>query len=805
MLWIVLLALLCSAAPARAQSTEADRPALAPATLGFAYDDAFLRDLPLSDSLYPVLETMQPSLISDRFTNGGLFTGQPARIGGFQASWSQTRFLIGDVDVSDPTGTGLPLLFPDLSPWQRIRVATGMLGSDVNSTGLAIALDPRDPSASWQQTGYGSFAHGSLASNPSTLAAPTIARVGGRDRLAWTATGPLSPRFGASLAVTWTRASQFDRAETEAADAAIGSLFASLVRTADSGATLHSVGWFQRARTPYEHRLAFLEPDATTDDTSLHLQSTWSSPTALTWPTRVFAAYTQRTRTPELDATTAVVERLVDGPIWSVVNAPRGTVRQVTAGARVQGAPRWHGATHVVTGGADVVGAKHVSTVSAIRTIGELIDGQAARVWSFRNPESESSRGSWTVSGHVSDIVRLSPRLTASAGLRVEAATGSAEGADGGITWFSLLPRARLDWRLRDGGSAIGFIGYTRSASRLALDLLAFGDPNAPWAAVYRWDPRFAQPTPGVTSIVARVGPGTGGSADFVRIDPDLQRPISDELSFGVEMHPSDRSRVQVAMMGRRETGFMTLVETGVTNAGYSATFVSDPGANTGKPDDDRIIPVYNRSPATFGADQYRLTNPGLKAAYSGNLELSGQDTTSRLTFYGGATASISVGPAAALGYGPLENDQSVVTETYVSPNADVFRRGRLFNDRAFTIKLSAVYKLPWDIRAGAIARYQDGQNFSRVLVFPTLAQGTEAVRAFAAGDSRFRFIAALDTRISKGFTVGGRRIEAILDGYNLTGQQYDVEERAAQAPNDRTPIAYQPSRVLHLGVRVAF
>ena len=106
---------------------------------------------------------------------------------------------------------------------------------------------------------------------------------------------------------------------------------------------------------------------------------------------------------------------------------------------------------------------------------------------------------------------------------------------------------------------------------------------------------------------------------------------------------------------------------------------------------------------------------------------------------------------------------------------------------------MSAVYRLPWDIRAGAIARYQDGQNFSRVLVFPTLAQGTEAVRAFAAGDSRFRFIAALDTRFSKGFTVGGRRIEAILDGYNLTGQHYDVEERAAQAPGrqpDVKPVA---------------
>ena len=200
-----------------------------------------------------------------------------------------------------------------------------------------------------------------------------------------------------------------------------------------------------------------------------------------------------------------------------------------------------------------------------------------------------------------------------------------------------------------------------------------------------------------------------------------------------------------------------------------------------------------------------KTTNSTLTPAYSGSLELSGQYSTSRLTFYGGATATYSVGPAAALGYGPLENDQSVVSDTYVSPNADPFRRGRLFNDRASTIKLSVVYRLPWDIKAGAIARYQDGQNFSRVLVFPDLAQGTEAVRAFPAGDSRFRFIAGLDIRLSKAFTISGRRLEAVLDGYNVTGLHYDVEERAAQAPNDRTPIAVQPTRSLHVGIRLGF
>jgi hypothetical protein len=120
-------------------------------------------------------------------------------------------------------------------------------------------------------------------------------------------------------------------------------------------------------------------------------------------------------------------------------------------------------------------------------------------------------------------------------------------------------------------------------------------------------------------------------------------------------------------------------------------------------------------------------------------------------------------------------------------------------------VKLTGVYRLPWDVRVGAIARYQDGQPFSRVLVFPELAQGTEAVRAFAAGDSRFRFIGTLDTRLSKGIRTGVGTFDIVLDAFNLLDMTYDVEERAAQAPNVRTAIAIQPSRAFHAGLRVTF
>ena len=819
----VMLFLLCAGLPASAQPTPppsapvsnsspsaepGSEPPGRPEALGFSYDASFLRDLPLSDNLYSLFEHVQPSLITDRFTGGGLFTGQAARVGGFQASWTQTRFRIGDVDISDPTGSGAPLLFPDLSPWRRVEVATGLLGSDVNATGLAITLVPEaaDPGTDgrWRSTAFASTSHGDLTGHASTLAQSTIARLGGRDRVTFTAAGPVTNRLAAMVHGAWTRASQFDRGESSSSTAEIGSTVGSLVYAPKGGGQLHTVGLAQRSKVPFEYRLPYGSPSATTTDTGLHLQSTYVAPLDRPWPWRVFAVYTERRRTPEGLLGSATVERMIDGPVSAVAAPSSGTVRQWTLGARIRGTRHENDRTHYLSAGLDAVGARQRTPASAVVSVGERTDGMPSRLWLFSNPTDDSLRRSLTVSAHIADTVPISPRLRFSGGLRLESATGSAEGSADGIGWLTLLPRARLDWRLHEGGGTTFFVGYSRTAYRLALDLLAFGDPAAPTADLYRWSGGSAL-SAASGALVARVGPGTGGRGDFVRIDPDLRRPVSDELAFGFDLRPGPRTRFQIAMIGRRESRFIDLTNDGTPATAYSRFSVDDPGANTGTPGDDKVIPVYVRIPSTFGADRYLLTNSSEDPSLSGSLELSGQWAANRLTIYGGATASIAQGPAGNLGYGPLENDQSAIPDTYVSPNADTFNRGRLFNDRAFTVKLTGVYRLPWDVRLGAIARYQDGQPFSRVLVIPDLPQGAEAVRAFAAGDSRFRFIGTLDARLSKGLRVGGGRVDLVLDAYNVLNLKYDVEERAAQAPNVRTAIAIQPSRVMHVGLRVSF
>jgi hypothetical protein len=112
---------------------------------------------------------------------------------------------------------------------------------------------------------------------------------------------------------------------------------------------------------------------------------------------------------------------------------------------------------------------------------------------------------------------------------------------------------------------------------------------------------------------------------------------------------------------------------------------------------------------------------------------------------------------------------------------------------------------MPRDFTVGAIARYQDGQPFSRLVVVPGLAQGAEAVQAYPNAGSRFTFTGTLDLRVQKGFAVGRARVDAILEAYNLFTRSNEVEEYVVGGPLFRTPTAIEPPHTVHVGLRLTF
>jgi hypothetical protein len=553
----------------------------------------------------------------------------------------------------------------------------------------------------------------------------------------------------------------------------------------------------QRAETPFQEWLSYQDPSAATRDTSVHVQSTWEERPSAGWHWRAFGGFTQRSRAQELGLPSPVVERVSAGPVAAIIDEAAGrTTRRLTAGARFA-PPANSSSAHRLQFGVDIDAASTAARDQFAGTVREFIYSEPARIWMYAGGLGESRRGVVTTSGYASDTIAVLPSFTVDASVRAELVHGSAEGAATSVDWFSLLPAARLRWQVTEQGRFAVLGGYARAANALTLQWLAYGDPAAPFGVV------AAAARPAL--VVSRVGPGTGGDPSFSQIDDDLRRPYTDEFVVGFEARRGASQRLTLTGIARREGNLMAVVNTGVPASGYSTIQVEDEYVFLRNPEDDRLLTFYNRLPTTFGRDTYVLTNPEVEAADSYAMRLTAEHIGERFFTLFGATAYLARGSGGNRGYGPRENDHDVPGELFTNPNAATYARGRLFSDRAFTIKWTALYRMAYDITVAGIARYQDGQPFSRLVVVPDLNQGPEAVQAYANGSTRFTFTGSLDLRLQKGFRIGRTRLDALFDAYNLLTRSNEVEEFVLTGADFRTSTAIQPPHSLHLGLRVTF
>jgi hypothetical protein len=762
-----------------------------------------LGGLPVTASIFPLLTTV-PDVIGDRIDTGGLSAGSPARMGAHGETWTQTTYRVGDADVTNLSGTGTPLLIPGVDVWDRVDVTTGLMPIDVGAPGMAVGLVPRRPAASLMRSielfGSPPFVNAGSA----TTAPPTLNRLNSHARASLLMSAPITDRVHGLLSANWIRSSYSERDSDVALAGSLASAFLNITAAPRAGDEIRAMAWGQRTSDAIPHHVAFNNLTAGQQTVGLHLQTAWQHQMADAGGVRVFGSYTIAHRSTDLAAPAFVLaERLRDGPIPTLLDPGIGTDSTWSLGARMN---RTVG-VHNLIGGIDLYGgASSVQSVFSGR-VGELLNGTPARVWDFTDPSQPSRWSEHAFNLFVGDRMAILPRVTLDAGVRVETIDGSAEAHDGTIGWRSLLPRVGIHATMLNFWELGAFGNYSRYGHRLPLSDLAYGDPTAPTANIYRWNAvsaGVAQPG-AIGPLVQRLGPGTNGVAGFSSIDPALKRPYMDEAVVGFDARPSPRTFLRIAAIGRKEHDMVSAADVGVPESTYATIGVPDHGIDVAGEQDDQILIFYNRSPSTFGADRYLLTNPaGDEGSFVG-ADMIGQVHTQKFFFFLGLTAGRAEGIAANRGFGPLENDNGVIGEAYIDPNALGHAQGRTFTERGYTIKTAATYAFPHDTTFGIIGRYQDGQHFARLVILPGLNQGAEAVRAFRNGRTRFTFEMTVDARLQKGFTFRGRRADFIVDAYNLFNEYLEVEEITVSGPTSRQKSASQPPRALHFGVRIPF
>ena len=227
-------------------------------------------------------------------------------------------------------------------------------------------------------------------------------------------------------------------------------------------------------------------------------------------------------------------------------------------------------------------------------------------------------------------------------------------------------------------------------AYQLPLNVLAIGDPAAPVADVSRWNGTSTGP------LIARVGPGTGGDATFTQIDPNLQRPTTDELVLALQARPRPGLRASSSRASPSASSRCSGSSTPASpRPDYASFQVPDPSFVPGSPVGAAQVTVLNRPAGVYGRDRYLLTNQTGDPAKSWALEADRAAQTEHLTLLVGAGLTEANGPAAAVGFLPTENDQDVLGNCFVDPNAPTNARGQLFQDRSHVGKIAAVYRFP--------------------------------------------------------------------------------------------------------------
>jgi hypothetical protein len=345
--------------------------------------------------------------------------------------------------------------------------------------------------------------------------------------------------------------------------------------------------------------------------------------------------------------------------------------------------------------------------------------------------------------------------------------------------------------------------GHALYQARLPLNLLAYGDPAAPQGEVYRWrdddaDGVFDPAERG--ELIARVGPG----GPFSAIDWNLRPPRARDVFVGLESQ-AGAWQVRFLAYHRRERDLVASFNVGAPASAYDVYYVPDPGNDIDGTTRLQMLPIYNRRVDTFGQDRYLLANDAEKGHGKGLELLIERNVGRRFRLLVGGTASKSIAPAAWRGFEARENDLGLVGENREQPNAATLSKGRLFFERGYNLKIAATYAFPGEVRAGAVARYQDGQHFARLVIPEDLNQGPDPVRGITNGESRFTFVLTFDARVEKAFTLAGRRLIAALEAFNITDSSIEVEQDVIWRPGYRATSAVQPPRTFRLSLDMDF
>jgi hypothetical protein len=808
-------------------------------------DTNALQYIPTARDVWSILQNMAPQVVLDREDVGGSEGGLQAVFSSHGSTWRQNTYALNGVNVTDPAATGAAGFYYDYDSFEQVQISTAQHAAEVGTPGVYYNFVAKRGTDAYHGGAAYYFENDSLVSDNVTqdlrdqgitsgaginLFSDATFQLGGpivRDKL----------RFFTSWRDWRIHRDVPNFPKSENTD-----LFSGLVNLSYQASDKHRLdvlGTIQTYYKPNRNASAQVPPDSTwiEDDVFRIFQGHYNAQIGST------ALFDARVSYSNIDfplkfqegVTEQNTTELTTGNQTGAAQQSFAFYRQRLAGELSLNYYRagWLGADHDFRVGYQYGRATSESEANVIDGVTlNVFEGEPNFLIAFNTPVLTQSRYTDHVLFAQDSLTHK--HVTVNLGLRYQNTKGilPAQSSPAGpfsparsfpeedvISWSDLAPRAGLIWDLGGKHRTAVKVGYGRYFHQLSPDPIEAPSPNNLGGTGHVWndlngDHQFQQGEQGAVLF-------TFGGSSITTVDPDLRRPRTDEVTAGVEFQLPHNLVLNVEAIRRWGKQLLATTEVGIPANGYSSTTALDPGPDgTAGTADDQRISVFNLLPQFAGQNRRLVTNPaGFETSFKG-LEVTLQKRFSNgwqgLVGYSISEDDLTRAGTAfgVFGGGEEESAGAGNGGGFTDPNQAINNDGgpSVF-DRRHSLKMSGSYEIrKLGATVAAVYKLQSGVPAVRLLTVSEdvngvpFNQGPITFYAERRGSRRIDTIHYMDFRVSKYFDLSSdRRLEVILDAFNLFNQNTVTGVNGNTGANFLNPITILGPRVFRLGARFVF
>ncbi len=814
-------------------------------------DRPVLEDLPNSRDIWSVLE-QTPGVLMNKVNVGGAESGQQSLFSAAGSAWTQNRYTLNGVNVTDPGAVGASLAYYNFDSFEEVEVSIAGHRAEIPTPGVFLNIVTRKGGNEFAGGAAGFWEHERFQAEnlDDALRARGVGQANRLKRLL-----DVSADFGGPLlrdrAWFYLNASRF-RVEPylpgfflESGDPGVDltQLENLIGRASVEIVEGHELGLFfnrDRKYRPFRSASLFRPSPETTfhqDSTSTIGQVSWTAVLEESLLLEARASFVdlyfpygaQPDREPEFSRWE------LNSGVWyggSGTNTIYERDRWQANASATWFRDGLFGATHEFKAGVEIAHTPTRTTDALHGGIVYIHDRVEPIMVQISNEPVASRNFTRNLGFYVQDRV-VRGRLSLDLGLRADrwgagypdqvnepgpwsavfegfGAAGQVPGRNDLVSWFGVAPRLGASYDLTGDGRTVARLSVGRYLHQLGVSVPRYANPNALARARFRFrDLNFNRLVdPGEVDFSSPLSVFLPARNE---VDPDLRQPFTDELTAGLHRQLPWDVTFGLTGIWRRERRLTEDVDIGVPDSAWTAVPHTDPGRDFVRgTSDDVPITLWLQDPATLGQSRYLLTNPGLEASYRGLIaEL-------RKRYASGWQLLASVTWSRSIGWLPGPGDQVDEGSGFPgpllnTPNHGALHEGRTFWDRPFVARVSASTRLWWGFSAAGSFRAHSGWPNYRTVIFTStldgkpIPQGTTEVVVEPPGTARSPAVPILDFRLDHRFGLpGSAEFATYFDVFNALNLNNVIGE-GSRDDSFGAVVGILPPRVARLGVRLRF